>query len=142
MTVNLGLNYIDKYKENSVTTTQLFIPGKTKVTRKIKVIHRLGGACAQLYQTLCNSSIATGILEQVFSSPEDLPNPGIKPMSPALRADSLPAEPLGKSLTSPASLELAGGLFTTEPDGKPLISLNAASNHFQTEVHIQTKRHL
>ena len=57
MTVNLGLNYIDKYKENSVTTTktQLFIPVKTKVTRKIKVIHRLGGACAQLCQILCNS---------------------------------------------------------------------------------------
>ena len=71
-----------------------------------------------------------------FSSPGDLPNPGIKPMSPALQADSLPAEPLGKSLTSPASLELAGGFFTTEPDGKPLISLNATSNHFQTEVHI------
>ena len=26
----------------------------------------------------------------------DLPNPGIKPGSPALQADSLPSEPLGK----------------------------------------------
>ena len=33
-----------------------------------------------------------------FSSPEDLPNPGIKPAPPAL----------------------AGGFFTTEPPGKPL----------------------
>ena len=31
-----------------------------------------------------------------FPSPEDLPNPGIEPRSPALKADSLPSEPLGK----------------------------------------------
>ena len=31
-----------------------------------------------------------------FPSPGDLPNPGIKPGSPALQADSLPAEPPGK----------------------------------------------
>ena len=31
-----------------------------------------------------------------FPSPGDLPNPGIKPRSPALQADSLPAEPHGK----------------------------------------------
>ena len=30
--------------------------------------------------------------------PEDLPNPGIKPRSPTLQADSLPAELLGKPL--------------------------------------------
>ena len=29
-------------------------------------------------------------------SPEDLPNPGIKPRSPALQVDSLPIELLGK----------------------------------------------
>ena len=28
----------------------------------------------------------------------DLPNPGIKPGSPALQADSLPAEPAGKQM--------------------------------------------
>ena len=28
-----------------------------------------------------------------FPSPGDLPNPGIKPRSPALQADSLPSEP-------------------------------------------------
>ena len=31
-----------------------------------------------------------------FPSPGDLPNPGIKPRSPALQAASLPAEPQGK----------------------------------------------
>ena len=41
------------------------------------------------------------VLEWVaFPSPGDLPNPGIKPRSTALRANSLPAEPQGKpSLT-------------------------------------------
>ena len=31
-----------------------------------------------------------------FPSPRDLPNPGIKPRSPARQADSLPGEPQGK----------------------------------------------
>ena len=33
---------------------------------------------------------------QPFPSPGDLPNPGIKPRSPTLQADSLPSEPQGK----------------------------------------------
>ena len=35
---------------------------------------------------------------QLFSSPGNLPNPGIEPRSPTLQADSLPAEPPGKPL--------------------------------------------
>ena len=35
-----------------------------------------------------------------FPFPGDLPNPGIKPRSPTLQADSLPAEPQGKSRNS------------------------------------------
>ena len=31
-----------------------------------------------------------------FPSPGDLPDPGIKPRSPALQADALPSEPPGK----------------------------------------------
>ena len=34
-----------------------------------------------------------------FPFPEDLPDPGIKPRSPALQADALPSEPPGKSLS-------------------------------------------
>ena len=34
--------------------------------------------------------------QNTFPSPGDLPNPGIEPRSPALEADSLPAEPLGE----------------------------------------------
>ena len=32
----------------------------------------------------------------LFPAPGDLPNPGIEPRSPALRADTLPSEPRGK----------------------------------------------
>ena len=42
-----------------------------------------------------------------FPSPEDLPNPGIKPRPPKLQADSLPSEPPGKvkvKLLSPVQL--------------------------------------
>ena len=39
-----------------------------------------------------------------FSSPGDLPDPGIEPMSPVLQADSLPSEPPGKP-KSPAVQE-------------------------------------
>ena len=54
----------------------------------------------------CSSSgfSVHGILQQecwnglVFPSPEDLPDPGIKPRSPALQEDSLSSEPLGKPL--------------------------------------------
>ena len=34
----------------------------------------------------------------LFPSPEDLPNPGIEPGSPAMQAYSLPSEPPGKPL--------------------------------------------
>ena len=38
------------------------------------------------------------LLQGVFPSPGDLPNPGIEPGSPALQADSLPFEPQKKSI--------------------------------------------
>ena len=52
--------------------------------------------------TLCDPMDYTvhGILHarilKPFLSPGNLPNPGIEPRSPALQADSLPAEPQGK----------------------------------------------
>ena len=64
---------------------------------------------AQLCLTLCDSmdcshqaSLSMGFSRQEywsrqpFPSPGDLPDPGIEPGSPALQADSLPPEPLGK----------------------------------------------
>ena len=48
-------------------------------------------------------------------SPGDLPNPGIEPGSPALQADSLPAELPGKPKnTGVGSLPLLQGIFPTQ----------------------------
>ena len=45
----------------------------------------------------------------------NLPNPGIEPTSPALQADSLPAEPSGKPKnTGVGSLSLLQGIFLTQ----------------------------
>ena len=41
-----------------------------------------------------------------FSSPGDLPNPGIEPRSPALQADALPSEPLGKPVLKITGFEM------------------------------------
>ena len=52
---------------------------------------------------------------QPFPSPGDLPNPGIKPRSPALQADSLPAKPPGKpKKTGVGSLTLLQLIFLTQ----------------------------
>ena len=49
-------------------------------------------------------------MDSLFPSPGDLPNPGIKPRSPALQMDSLPAEPQGKPKnTGVGSLSLLQG---------------------------------
>ena len=51
----------------------------------------------------------------LFSSPGDLPNPGIEARSPSLQADSLPAEPPGKPRnTGVGSLSLLQGIFPTQ----------------------------
>ena len=51
----------------------------------------------------------------VIPPPKDLPNPGFKPRSPALWADSLPSEPLGKPKnTGVASLSLFQRIFLTQ----------------------------
>ena len=50
----------------------------------------------------CQASPSTGFSRQeywsglMFPSPGNLPDPGMEPGSPALQADSLPSEPLGK----------------------------------------------
>ena len=59
--------------------------------------------CGPMDYSLPGSSVhgilQARILEWVaFSSPGDLPNPGIKPRSPALQADSLASELPGNSI--------------------------------------------
>ena len=77
---------------------------------------------AQLFPTLCNSMDYTvhGILQArilewvAFPFSGDLPNPGIEPRSPALQADSSPAEPQGKPKnTRVGSLSLLQRIFLT-----------------------------
>ena len=63
-------------------------------------------SCVRLFATLwtvaCEAPLSMGFSSQEhksgypFPSPEDLPNPGIKPGSPALQTESLPSEPPGK----------------------------------------------
>ena len=48
-----------------------------------------------LYQAKFSGIILVEIIYIAFPSPGHLPNPRIKPMSPTLQADSLPAEPQG-----------------------------------------------
>ena len=52
----------------------------------------------------------------------NLPNPGIEPRSPTLRADSLPAEPQGKAKsTGMGSLSLLQQIFLTQESNQGLL---------------------
>ena len=78
---------------------------------------------AQSCPTLCDpmnytvhGMLQVRILEWVaFPFSRDLPNPGIESRSPALQADSLPAEPQGKPMnTGVGSLSLLQWIFLTQ----------------------------
>ena len=59
---------------------------------------------------------------QLFHSPGDLPNSGIKPRSPTLQLDSLPAEPHGKPKnTGVGSLSLLQWIFATQESNQGLL---------------------
>ena len=65
---------------------------------------------------------------QLFPSPGDLPNPGIESRSPALRVDSLPAEPPGKPKnTGVGSLPLLQWIFPTQESnwGSPALQADS-----------------
>ena len=63
---------------------------------KVKFAHSCPTLCYAVNYTV------DGILQvrtlEPFPSPADLPNPGIKPRSPSLQADSLLSEPPGEAL--------------------------------------------
>ena len=60
---------------------------------------------------------------QPFPSPGDLPKPGIKPRSPTLQAESLPAEPSGKPKnTGVVSLSLLHRIFPTQESNQGLLN--------------------
>ena len=82
-------------------------------------------SCVQLFATpwtaACQAPCSWGFCRQEYWSglpcppPGHLPNPGIKPRSPALQAVSLLSEPPGKSKnTGVGSLSLLQGIFPTQ----------------------------
>ena len=79
---------------------------------------------------------------QPFPSPRDLPNPGIEPRSPALQADSSPAEPQGKPKnTGVGSLSLLQRIFLTqEPNLHCRRSLYQLSHQGRPEGPVNSKR--
>ena len=66
---------------------------------KVNVSHSVVSNSLQPHGSSPPGSFVPGILQArvlewiAFPSPGDLPDPEIEPMSPALKADSLPAEP-------------------------------------------------
>ena len=79
--------------------------------------------------TLCNPMDYTDhgilqarILEYSVPFSRDHPNPRIKPRSPTLQVDSLPAEPPGKPKnTGVGSLSLLQGIFPTQESNQGLL---------------------
>ena len=68
------------------------------------VSHSVVSDCAIPWTVACQAPLSTEFSRQEywsgkpFPSLGDLPNPGIKPESPALQADSLLSEPPGKPM--------------------------------------------
>ena len=89
---------------------------------KVKVAQSCPALCDPTDYTV-HGILQARILEWVaFSSSRDLPNPGIKPRSPTLRADSLPAEPPGKPKNIGVdSLSLLQRIFPTQGSSPGLL---------------------
>ena len=75
---------------------------------------------------------------QTFPSPGNLPNPGIKPRTLTLQADSLPAEPQGKPKnTGVGSLSLLQQIFQTqESHQSPALQMDSLPTEL-SERHIK-----
>ena len=83
------------------------------------------GSLKAYYSQFCYLSIQVWLTVTPFESqncPRDLPNPGIEPRSPALQADSLPAESPGKPVnTGVSSLSFLQGIFPTQKLNQDLL---------------------
>ena len=82
-------------------------------------------SCVSLFATpyTVHGSLQARILEWVaFPFSRDLPNPGIKPRSPAFQVESLPAEPQGKPKnTRVGSLSLLQQILLTQGSNRGLL---------------------
>ena len=118
--------------------------------------HGSGDLVTQLCLTLvtpwtvaCQAPLLMGFSRQEswnglpFPSPEDLPDPGIKPRSPALQADSSLSEALGKPMnTGVGSLFLLQRIFLTQESnpgflhcGQILYQLSHKGSPFWPRIH-------
>ena len=81
------------------------------------------------------------ILEWVpITSLVDLPNPGIKPRSFTLQADSLPAEPQGKPQnTGMSSLSLLQWIFSTQESNQGLLCCRQVLSNWAIKEALGTK---
>ena len=76
-------------------------PGRKKRTTEISPCSSHHTKAKLINSLLCpwnSPGKNTGVGSWLFPSPGDLPDPGIKPRSPALQADSLLSEPPGKPM--------------------------------------------
>ena len=70
------------------------------VWKKLTVAQSCLTLCDPVDCSLPGSCVHRGLQARILESdpsPGDLPNPGIKPRSPALQADSLPGDPPAKT---------------------------------------------
>ena len=109
---------------------------KRKDTLKyaVKWSHSVVSDSATLWTVACQTPLTIGFSRQEcwsglpFPSPGDLSDPGIKPESPSLQADSLPSESPGKFVLKihhqalPSSKTLEKRLKTNESKQEPLIA--------------------
>ena len=82
-----------------------------------------------------HGTLQARILEWVaMPPPGDLPDPGIKPGSPALQADALPTEPWGKPMSPSSSINFSlfiFNLFCYVHDGSWLFDILLIGSSFQ-----------
>ena len=75
----------------------MFHPPEVKLLRRVRLF-------AALWTVAYQAPLSMGFSRQeywsglLFPSPEDLPDPGIEPRSPALQADALPSIPLASCM--------------------------------------------
>ena len=116
MRIPIKIDKPDQEKRKSDRTEVTNIRNKEATSiQTVKVTQ----SCLSLYDPWSTQSMGFSRPEhwsgEPFPSPGDLPNPGIKPRSPALQADSLPAELPGKPRkTGVGGLSLLQQIFPTQ----------------------------
>ena len=79
-----------------------------------EVTSDVSSSFATPWTVACQAPLFMGFSRQEYWSgltcppPGDLPDPGIKPRSPPLQADSLPSEPLGRQIRGMQTKEKKG----------------------------------